>query len=107
MARAHRPILAGGLPDGGAHLPILGEGLAGWRAPISRLWPGGWLGGAQPSPDSGRGASWVVRAHWPILAGGLAGWRASIGQFWPRGWLGGARPSAHSGQGAGWRAPIG
>ena len=102
VARAHRPILAGG------------------------------LGGARPSADSGRGASCVARAQfWPgglagwrapigrFWPGGLAAWRTAIGQFWPGGWAaradrpilaggqGGACPSTDSGRGAGWRAPIG
>ena len=112
VARAHRPILAGRAgwvarpsADCGrgvglvarVHRPILARGLAGWRAPIGRFWPGGlagwqrpsansgrggWLGGARPSADFGREASCMARAHQAILAGGLGGWRVTIGRFW-------------------------
>ena len=62
MARAHRPILAGGR---GCARPSadLGRG-AGWRAPIGRFWPGGWV--ARPSADSARGAGRVARALWIV-----------------------------------------
>ena len=64
MARAHWPIVAGGL--------------AAWRAPIGRFWSGGRVVRAHRPILAGAG--WVARAHRPIEAGGLGGWRATIGR---------------------------
>ena len=98
MARAHRPILAGGLARcapigrfwpgaGGRALPPADFRRGAWGcAPIGRFWPGGW----------------VARAYRPLLARGVAGSPAPIGRFWPGGWLGGTRPSADSARGASW-----
>ena len=80
MARAHQPMLAGGLASWRAPIGHSGRG-AWWRTPIGRFWPGGL----------------VARAHRRILAAGLggarqwansgrrAGWRVPISRCWPGG----------------------
>ena len=85
-----------------AHRPIL-AGMAGGRAPISRFWPGVWLGGARPLADCGRGASWVARAHRPILAGTLALWWLKFG---PPGYKGRGEARARARTGLGTRLGV-